>query len=430
MHSNYDLFVAVFLSIDCGIAEELNYTDKNTQIFYTSDAKFIETGTNKDISKDYMITERLPRQYQNLRFFPDGNRSCYTLTPVTKSNRYLLRASFMYGNYDGLNKTPQFDVYVGVNRWDVVLPSTAGERVRNEIITYATMDYVSVCLVNTGKGTPFISALELRILNNLSYEAANESQYLRLLYRNQFRPIDSGRPIRYPDDAYDRIWSLWEVNGWKPINTSFAVDLVSSDKIDYRLPLPVMNTAVVPSDPNGNLSFYFPTSNGDPKLQYHVYMHFAELQQLNRNQSREFNIIVNGNLFYGPFSPTFRSQSTIYSDSPLSGRYQHEFVISKTTSSTLPPIFNAEEIFVLEPLSATPTDSKDVEAMLDIKSAYQVKGKWMGDPCVPKYYSWDGLTCDYPLEDAPTILSMNLSSTGLNGEIAASIANLMSIRSL
>ncbi|XXG57227.1 hypothetical protein AAC387_Pa03g4439 [Persea americana] len=132
MHSNYDLFVPDFLSIDCGIAED-GYTNDNTTIFYTLDAKFIQTGTNKNISGDY-ITEQLPRQYQNMRFFPDGNRSCYTLTPVTKSNRYLLRASFMYGNYDGLNNPPKFDVYVGVNRWEVTLSSTAEERTMNEII--------------------------------------------------------------------------------------------------------------------------------------------------------------------------------------------------------------------------------------------------------------------------------------------------------
>ena len=194
MHSNYDLFVPDFLSIDCGIAED-NYTDDKTKIFYTSDAKFIETGTSKNISEDYISDEQLPRQYRNLRFFPDGNRSCYTLTPVIRSNRYLLRASFMYGNYDGLYQPPQFDAYVGVDRWEISLPSNSSSYMWNEIIMVASLDYISVCLVNTGKGTPFISALELRRLNNLAYQAANESQSLRLLYRNHFRQTASG-PIR------------------------------------------------------------------------------------------------------------------------------------------------------------------------------------------------------------------------------------------
>ncbi|XXG57292.1 hypothetical protein AAC387_Pa03g4484 [Persea americana] len=113
-----------FLSIDCGITGDLSYTDDTTQMFYTSDTKFIDTGTNKEIAATYM-TQTLPRQYQNLRIFPNGTRNCYTLTPVIKSNRYLLRASFMYGNYDGLDQPPQFDAYLGVDRWEIDLPSNS-----------------------------------------------------------------------------------------------------------------------------------------------------------------------------------------------------------------------------------------------------------------------------------------------------------------
>ena len=38
-----------------------------------------------------------------------------------------------------------------------------------EIIHVLSSDYLSVCLVNTNKGTPFISALELRPLKNNTY---------------------------------------------------------------------------------------------------------------------------------------------------------------------------------------------------------------------------------------------------------------------
>ncbi|XXG57267.1 hypothetical protein AAC387_Pa03g4471 [Persea americana] len=65
------LAVTGFLSIDCGIAEDLNYTDAKTKIFYTSGARVKNTGTNKQTSEDYMF-QTLPRQYQNVRFFPDG----------------------------------------------------------------------------------------------------------------------------------------------------------------------------------------------------------------------------------------------------------------------------------------------------------------------------------------------------------------------
>lgn len=121
-----------------------------------------------------------------------------------------------------------------------------------------------------------------------------------------------------------------------------------------------MNTAVIPSNVSDNLSFYFPTADFvDPRLQYHLFMHFAELRQLRSNESREFNFSIDGEYVYGPFSPSNLSVTTMFTPSPLSGQNYHEISLCKTTSSTLPPILNAVEIFILEPFSTTPTDTKD-----------------------------------------------------------------------
>ena len=40
-----------------------------------------------------------------------------------------------------------------------------------EIIHVPLTDYIDVCLINTGRGVPFISALELRHLDNSIYQA-------------------------------------------------------------------------------------------------------------------------------------------------------------------------------------------------------------------------------------------------------------------
>ncbi|RWR78150.1 putative LRR receptor-like serine/threonine-protein kinase [Cinnamomum micranthum f. kanehirae] len=161
-------------------------------------------------------------------------------------------------------------------------------------------------------------------------------------------------------------------------------------------------------------------------------MHFAEIELLDSNATREFNIYCGNYSCNGgkPFRPKYLVTTTIQIPQPLTGQIEYTCSFKRTPNSNRPPILNAIEVFAIRHYNATSTRDQDVEAILDIKSAYQVKGKWMGDPCVPKNYSWDGLTCDYPLKDAPTILSMNLSSTGLNGEIAASFANLKYIRSL
>ncbi|XXG57215.1 hypothetical protein AAC387_Pa03g4429 [Persea americana] len=413
-----------FLSIDCGIREDLNYTDDATNLFYTSDAKYIDTGENKEISTDY-ITDCYLRQCRNVRFFPNGTRNCYTLTPVAKSSRYLLRASFMYGDYDGLNKPPQFEVYVGVNLWYVYLPTTADDYWGNEIIFYATTDYISVCLVNIGHGIPYISALELRPLDNSIYQAANESQLLRLYGRHHFRP--SGR-IRFPDDAYDREWYPWGEIPWTLINTSSPINL--KEDIGYQPPRRVMNTAVIPSESSENFTFNFPTVDLNKSFQYQIFMHFAELEQLRSNELRQFNIFIDGVFAHGPFSPVYLSADTIFIYSALNGLNKHVIDFWKTTTSTLPPILNAVETYILQPLSAPPTDSRDVNAVMNIKAKYQIKRNWVGDPCVPMNYPWVGVKCSYIDSVPPTIISLDLSSSGLTGELAPCLANLTSIQSL
>lgn len=123
-----------------------------------------------------------------------------------------------------------------------------------------------------------------------------------------------------------------------------------------------MNSGVMSLDLD-NLSFYFPTSNIDPTLQYYVYMHFAELEILPSTQSRQFNFYIDGHYSFGPFSPEYLSVNTIVT-STLSNRDQHVIDLCKTTSSLLPPILNAMEIFFIQQLLATPTDSKDGKTMI------------------------------------------------------------------
>ena len=53
--------------------------------------------------------------------------------------------------------------------WDTVKIQDASSSVNKELIHVPSQDYLQVCLVKTGLTTPFISAIELRPLNNDSY---------------------------------------------------------------------------------------------------------------------------------------------------------------------------------------------------------------------------------------------------------------------
>lgn len=158
-----------FISIDCGISENSSYKDSVTDIKYISDVNFTQTGISKIISLDFNTTT-LPQQFWYVRSFPEGERNCYTIKLAQgKGYKYLIRASFMYGNYDGQGTAPAFDLYMGVNKWDSVILHNESSIIIKEVIHVLPTSSIYICLVNTGFGSPFISALELRLLKNASY---------------------------------------------------------------------------------------------------------------------------------------------------------------------------------------------------------------------------------------------------------------------
>ena len=116
----------------------------------------------------------------NLRSFPEGDRNCYTLQPRQgKNHKYLIRARFEYGNYDSNNQLPIFfKLYLGVDEWTTVEIINASAIYRKEIIHIPITDTIDVCLVNVGQGTPFISVLELRPLNDSIYSPSEPGSLL------------------------------------------------------------------------------------------------------------------------------------------------------------------------------------------------------------------------------------------------------------
>ncbi|RWW25197.1 hypothetical protein GW17_00010470 [Ensete ventricosum] len=92
--------------------------------------------------------------------------------------------------------------------------------------------------------------------------------------------------------------------------------------------------------------------------QFHIFMHFAELQPLAVGQPRNFTVDLNGNPWWHPFSPTYLLSDYLYSTSPYD-MYQYNFSIKKTATSTLPPIINALETYTVMQLTENATDSSD-----------------------------------------------------------------------
>ncbi|KAK5826843.1 hypothetical protein PVK06_021776 [Gossypium arboreum] len=351
-----------FISLDCGLPAGSSYIDSITGINYTSDEPYIQTGTTHSLSR---FNSSIQQQFlENLRSFPQGVRHCYQLN-LTKGEKYLIRASFMYGNYDEKDENPEFDLYLGPTLWASMVFENSTSVVVKEIIHVVK--------------------------------------------------------ARFPEDIYDRVWQPYRRNDLATINSSSS--LIRNSPFDP--PLVAMMTASIPM--NGSQTLNFTVRDSDPDVEFYFYMHVVELEELQANQTREFNIYLNDNLWYGRFSPTYLRGNTIQSSRSVKGG---QFSMESTRSSTHPPIINAFEAYKVKELVESQTVEREVNAMMNIKSMYGLKKNWEGDPCAPRTYSWEGLDCSYEDSDPPRIISLNLSSSGLSGEISPYIGNLTQLQYL
>ncbi|CAH8315221.1 unnamed protein product [Eruca vesicaria subsp. sativa] len=177
-----------FISLDCGLVpEDTTYVERTTNITYVSDGTHIDSGVARRIN--VTLRTEFQQQLWNLRSFPDGQRNCYNFN-LTKNRRYLIRGFFLYGNYDGLNILPSFDLYIGQTKWTSVSLPEGGNAFMDEIIHVLKQDRLQICLVKTGETTPFISSLELRPLDsNVTY--VSQSGSLMLVARLYFSPTPS-----------------------------------------------------------------------------------------------------------------------------------------------------------------------------------------------------------------------------------------------
>ncbi|PWA59733.1 leucine-rich repeat transmembrane protein kinase protein [Artemisia annua] len=412
-----------FISIDCGIVKGSTYTDNVTGINYVSDSNFIDSGESHNILPVYNTSADFT-QLTTLTSFPKNTRNCYTLKPTQgKGYKYLIRARFMYGNYDYINQLPEFDVFLGPDYWDTVNFAKATSIKDMEIIHVLSSDYIHVCLVNTGHGTPFISAIELRALGTNIY---SETIFGSL---NLYRHVDFGTgqgTIRYKADKYDRLWNSMDGSNYTLLYTSDKIATASSKNI---VPSDIMSTALMPpKSASDQIGFYWIPRNATE--QFIFYMHFAELEILKRNETREFNLYWNGKFLHGPFSPQYHTTISIYSAKPETAALRYTVTLNKTKRSTLPPIMNAAEIYAIKQLPQRQTNDQDASAMWSIKSAYRLKKNWQGDPCVPLEYVWDGISCRYNETGSHRIVSLNLSTSGLDGPINPALANLAMIHTL
>ncbi|CAG7889957.1 unnamed protein product [Brassica rapa] len=413
-----------FTSLTCGAPMGTSFLEKATNITYSSDAPYIDTGIGRSIKSSYQSKSEQQTWY--LRSFPQSSRSCYTFN-MTTGDKYLIRAIFFHGGYDTRPST-KFDLHLGPNKWATVSTAEETKSETFEIIHILATSRLQVCLVKTEDSTPFISAIELRKLTSKAY--ANESGSLQTFLRADIGSF-SKQSLRYGSgvygaDVFDRIWLPYNSENWSQIRTDNSVDNDNGFKVAEN----VMATASVPTDPDAHMNISLTGLHQTSR--FYVCLHFSEIQELNPNDTRELKVMYNGRLIIEPFKPiSFYTRSFFRDELGPNANGQCTFSLQKTASSTLPPLLNAMEVYMVNSLSQNETDTKEVDTMINIKLSCGInKVDWQGDPCVPRDYMWSGVNCSYIDSEQPKIISLNLTTHGLTGEIQETISNLSSLQVL
>ncbi|XP_028763331.1 putative leucine-rich repeat receptor-like protein kinase At2g19210 [Neltuma alba] len=310
-------------------------------------------------------------QLQPLRSFPEGERNCYTLKPKQgESNNYLIRAFFAYGNYDAKSKTQTFDLYLNVDFWTIVDLDLTDHLQVVEIIHTLTTDSIHVCLANTGRGTPYISTLELRPLGNSIYLASSPlspspSQSLLVLDTRVdvgSTKFASGDFTRFKDDTYDRLWRMDDISpdqGWEVFHRSNDID-VESINDSYKLPKEVLMSATRSRNLSSAVQLDYEshwTTPLEKSFNYYVIFHFVEIEKLPAGQKRVIDITVNGqNILSRPITLEYFKPVTIINVTNQDGLH---FKISATSESDARPILNAVEVYKFVSPLASPTVQTD-----------------------------------------------------------------------
>ncbi|MCL7041749.1 hypothetical protein MKW94_000286, partial [Papaver nudicaule] len=354
----------VFLSIDCGYSSSEPYTDENS-IEWVGDQQYIQTGEIRNVRT---ITEDR-KIWSTVREFTNLKKNCYSIDvsdykselDSTRAERVLVRASFSYNNYDSEATPPTFNLQFNGNNWSQVRTSMTYSMYEEVVFSLNHGNNISVCLAQTQRNHfPFISALEVRSLDLDMYGYVDSNYPLIFKHRQQY---GTNTDIRYPDDSYDRIW----MSDGSPIsvmtrvnNTSPVVNINISDNI----PKALFRTAFTSVDSAGEVWDSGTFTNIRAPLHFNAY--FTEVIRLNSTQKRSFNIkvlkpgdrdvSVHGSTVIPPYGDALQvrieNATTYHNDN-----WEIGFV--QTKDSTLPPLLNALEIFIIGDKLVQGTNSND-----------------------------------------------------------------------
>lgn len=171
-----------FLSIDCGATAP--YVDSRN-VSWVPDTSYMTLGSIANVTLDSSALG-LP-ELSTLRYFPDATRKryCYLL-PSKVGQTYMVRPRFYHGGYDNY-PTLSFNVNFEFYENSTFSFSPTNNDLYQEFIAVATATSMQLCVVRTSAAdTPFISSIEVRLLDSGMYTKVQDGSGLAIQSRANY----------------------------------------------------------------------------------------------------------------------------------------------------------------------------------------------------------------------------------------------------
>ncbi|WOG96216.1 hypothetical protein DCAR_0415549 [Daucus carota subsp. sativus] len=256
------------------------------------DSGYTQAGLNRRVQKKTIRDE-----FNTLRIFPNKTQdNCYIVPAETESIRYIIRAGFYYGNYDGLSRPPTFNLFINDVIWTTI--NTA-----------------------ENNGDPFYK--------EIVYES-NGSGALRICL---LQIIGGG------DEMYNRIWS-------KGLTPSTCSSVIGYTDVNSRFENYPPYLVLMSSIESSSLDSIFLTVEL-PEHQQSAYFVFyiTELDYKSQSETRFINIQIDGQ-DQGTVEAPSAGESMVITMYPVivSGPIL-SIILTRGEGSTLPPVLAAMEVF-------------------------------------------------------------------------------------
>lgn len=392
--------------LSCGSTAPLQINN----LTYLPDSSFIAAGVPKSLP----VPNLLPL-LSTLRSFPFSKtplKFCYSI-PTVRGARYLVRTTYFYGSQ---SPPPVFDQIVDGTFWAVVNTTrdhANGMASNYEGVFLARGKFLTLCLAANWytDSDPFINALEMIVLEDSVYNSTDFTKNaMGLVARSRFGY--NGPIVRYPDDRFDRYWQPFMGN----TRATSGTEDISASGFWNLPPSNVFGTALT-ADQDNLMELQWPPVFL-PNSTYYIALYFADKSFAG---TRAFDVFINDYSFYNNLKVTSSGIVLFATQWNLSGLTK----ITLSPLSSVPPMINAGEIFGIFSLGGI-TLTHDVIALDRIKKSIQNPPvDWNGDPCLPRGYSWSGVTCSDGARIR--IIALNLTGMGLLGSLSPNIANLTAL---